>query len=313
MNRRSFLSTASAGVVATLVTPTLATRAMAQSVRRTMVLVHGAWHGAWCWTPVATQLASQGFNVVAVDLPGSGLGARFPDGYLNMPQDADVLAAAPSPLASITLLDYQSHITDLLRGLVDNGSGPVVLVGHSLGGATLNVVGEAMPELVSRLVYLTAFNPVSQTSTAAYFADPSMASSKALPLTLGDPTVTGAVRINHLTDDPALRAASKAAFYADVSDEQFAVVSHLLTPDAPAAVLDADARVTADRWGKIPRTYIRCLEDQVIPIAAQDLFIAEADALVPGNPYAVRDLPSSHSPFISMPNGLAALLAEAAE
>jgi hypothetical protein len=105
---------------------------------------------------------------------------------------------------------------------------------------------------------------------------------------------------------------SKAAFYADVSDEQFAAVVNLLTPDEPAAVFGASAKGTAERWGSLPRTYIRCVDDQAIPVAAQDLFIAEADALTPANPTKVETLTASHSPFISMPEELAALLASIA-
>ena len=312
MNRRSFLSVAGTGLAATLVMPALATRAFAQSERRTLILVHGAWHGAWCWSPVTERLAEMGFNAVAVDLPGHGMDAAFPAGYLDEPQDLDALALAPSPLARLTLEDYRVHVTEIIQGLVDAGSGPVVLVGHSVGGATLNAVGEANPELVGRLVYLTAFAPIALGSAGAYFAEPEMAASATFALSIGDPAVTGAVRINHLSDDPAFGAASKAAFAADVSDERFAAVVNLLTPDEPAAVLGADARVTAGRWGTVPRTYVRCTEDRVIPVAAQDRFVAEADTLTPGNPTTVRSLASSHSPFISTPDELAVLLAEAA-
>lgn len=312
MNRRRFLSTTAAGLIAGAVTPAFATRALAQDGRKTLVLVHGAWHGAWCWSPVTERLAEMGFNVVAIDLPGHGVDAEFPAGYLSQPQDLAGLATAPSPLSALTLEDYRAHVTEIIQGLVDAGSGPVTLVGHSLGGVTLHAVAEANPELVGRLVYLTALAPIAKPAAGAYFGDPEMATSKALPLFIGDPAVTGAVRFNHLSVDPTFGAASKAAFYADVTDGQFAAVVNLLTPDEPAAVFGAEATVTAERWGAVPRTYIRCTDDQAIPVAAQDLFIAEADALTPGNPYEVRSLASSHSAFISVPDELAALLAEAA-
>lgn len=312
MNRRRFLSATTAGAVATLFWPGAATRAFAQSNRKTIVLVHGAWHGAWCWVPVASRLAELGFDVVTPDLPGHGVGAAFPAGYLTTPQDIATLTAAPSPLAALTAEDYRAHVTAILRGLVDAGSGPVVLVGHSLGGVTLNLIAETDPDLVHRLVYLTALMPVAQEAAGAYFATPEMAASKALPLFIGDPAKTGAIRFNHLSTDPVFGAASKAAFYGDVSDDQFAAVVNLLTPDEPAAVFGAPARGTAARWGALPRTYVRCTEDQAIPVAAQDLFIAEADALTPANLTDVRTLAASHSPFISMPDAVAALLADLA-
>jgi hypothetical protein len=58
----------------------------------------------------------------------------------------------------------------------------------------------------------------------------------------------------------------------------------------------------------VPRTFIRTTEDRTVPLALQDRMIAEADALTPDNPFDVRSLPSSHSPFASMPDRLAEVL-----
>lgn len=312
MDRRNLLHTGSAALAIAALTPASISPASAQARRATVVLVHGAWHGGWCWTPVVERLETAGFHAVAVDLPGHGVGAAFPAGYFDTPQDAAKLAEAASPLAALDLDAYRRHVTAVIEGLAASGSGPVVLVGHSLGGVTLNAIGETSPQLVRRLVYLTALNPVAKEAAGAYFGEPAMATSKALPLFIGDPAKTGAIRFNHRSTDRAFKAAAKAAFYADVSDEQFAAVANLLTPDEPAAVFGGKATVTADRWGRVARTYIRCTEDQAIPIAAQDQFIAEADALTPGNRYTVKTLRSSHSPFISMPAELARLLVEAA-
>jgi hypothetical protein len=70
-----------------------------------------------------------------------------------------------------------------------------------------------------------------------------------------------------------------------------------------------DARGTAERWGAIPRTFIRTSEDRTIPPALQDRMIADADAATPENRFDVHTLPSSHSPFASMPDRLAEVLA----
>ena len=104
--------------------------------------------------------------------------------------------------------------------------------------------------------------------------------------------------VNHLPDLSKRRrqAGSKHVF-----DNQFAAVALLRTPDEPTAVFGANATVIAAIWGRVPRTYIRCSEDQAIPMAAQDQFIAEADALMPRNSYTVRTLKAGHLPFISMP------------
>ncbi|MGH8973442.1 MAG: alpha/beta hydrolase [Acidimicrobiia bacterium] len=93
----------------------------------TFGLVHGAWHGAWCWELLVAELERRGHGAVAVDLPCEDWDAGLED-------NAGVVAAA---------LD---------------GAGPeVVLVGHSLGGITIPVVAARTP--VARLVFLCALVP----------------------------------------------------------------------------------------------------------------------------------------------------------
>jgi pimeloyl-ACP methyl ester carboxylesterase len=101
----------------------------------TFVLVHGAWHGGWCWRHVAPLLRARGHEVHAPDLPGHG--------------------ADPAPTATQTLDDYAERI----GATVADCRGEVVLVGHSLGGLVISAVAEARPERLHRLVYLTAFLP----------------------------------------------------------------------------------------------------------------------------------------------------------
>ena len=92
----------------------------------TVVLVHGAWHGAWCWEHVVERLDATGHASVAVDLP-----------------------SVSSPTA--TLADDAACVRDAL----DKVSGDALLVGHSYGGSVITEAG-AHPA-VAHLVYLTAF------------------------------------------------------------------------------------------------------------------------------------------------------------
>ena len=85
--------------------------------------------------------------------------------------------------------------------------------------------------------------------------------------------------------------------------------AHSLTPDDPLLPMIADARGTRDRWGRVPRTFIRCTLDNAIPIALQDRMIREADAFTPENRFEVKTLEAGHSPFASQPEQLAAILA----
>jgi hypothetical protein len=85
-------------------------------------------------------------------------------------------------------------------------------------------------------------------------------------------------------------------------------VTNLCSPDVPTGWVAEPVAVTAGRWGAIPRTYISCTADFVNPAAAHRLFIDEADKLTPGNPTGVREMPTSHCPFLSQPEQLARTL-----
>lgn len=87
----------------------------------TYVLVHGAWHGAWCWKYVIPILENEGHNVIALDLPGHG-------------EDK-------TPIPEITFDAYAKRVCKIL----DEQSEPVVLVGHSMGGAVISQVAEYLP------------------------------------------------------------------------------------------------------------------------------------------------------------------------
>ena len=99
----------------------------------TFVLVHGAWHGAWCWEKVVPLLEEAGHDVVVPDLPGHGeYGTPMPE------------------------LSMQGYAERVVRA-VDEASEPVILVGHSMGGIVVSLVAEARPDRVRKLVYLTGF------------------------------------------------------------------------------------------------------------------------------------------------------------
>ena len=101
----------------------------------TFVLVHGAWHGGWCYARVARILRSRGYEVLTPTL--TGLGER-------------------SHLASPTI-NASTHVQDILNVIAFEGLGDVVLVGHSYGGQIITAVADAVPEKIRSLVYLDAF------------------------------------------------------------------------------------------------------------------------------------------------------------
>ena len=278
----------------------------------TFVLVHGSGTSSFMWASIQRELALLGHRSLAVELPGHGLDAQYPAAY-QAPQDLEAWAAEPSTLAKVTLRDNADLVVDTVRRVAAHG--PVVLVGASLGGTAVSVAGNEVPELIDRLVYLSAWACVTRANPLEYFGEPEFADNLLGPLAalnVGDPAVLGAGRANYRTADPELLAGLKAALMAEATDEQFMAFLNILQPDESLAVMNGDARVEADTWGTVPRCYIRLTEDRSIPIAMQDRLIAEGDALTPDNPYEVRTLDASHAGFVFRAAEVAAMLVESA-
>jgi len=133
ITRRSTLSAAVAGVAAFGVS-----EAMAQShVRKTFVLVHGAWHGGWCWRRVADILEKQGHKVYAQSLTGNGDRSHL--------------------LSKDVILD--THIADIVNLVMWEDLKEVCLVAHSYGGWPASGALEHIHDRVASIVWLDAFKP----------------------------------------------------------------------------------------------------------------------------------------------------------
>ncbi|MFE3651530.1 alpha/beta fold hydrolase [Streptomyces sp. NPDC059152] len=280
----------------------------AREVKVTFVLVHGVCTSSLMWAPVQRELALLGHRSFAVDLPGHGFDAQYPTAY-QAPQDLDAWAAEPSKLAQVTLQDNIDMVVDVVRRVAEHG--PVVLVGASLGGTTITGVGNAIPDLVNRLVYVSGWSCVQCANPIEYMQEPEFGDSLLAPLAalnVGDPAELGVGRANYRTADPVMLAGLKASMMADGTDEQFRAFLNILQPDESLAVMMADARGHADTWGTIARTYIRLTDDRSLPVAMQDRLIAEADALTPDNPYDVHTLATSHVGFLLKPAEVAGIL-----
>jgi pimeloyl-ACP methyl ester carboxylesterase len=103
----------------------------------TFVMVHGAWHGGWCWRDVADPLRQLGHNVYAPSLTG--------------------LADRAHLLTSD--VDLETHVTDISSLIVWEDLQEVVLCGHSYGGAVVTRVADEIPDRLGAIVYLDAFRP----------------------------------------------------------------------------------------------------------------------------------------------------------
>jgi len=103
----------------------------------TYVLVHGAWHGSWCWKRVRKSLQAQGHDVFTPTL--TGLGERS---HLISPD-----------------IDLETHILDVVNLIRWEELTDVVLCGHSYGGFVISGAADRIPETIRTLVYLDAFIP----------------------------------------------------------------------------------------------------------------------------------------------------------
>jgi pimeloyl-ACP methyl ester carboxylesterase len=103
----------------------------------TYILVHGAWHGSWCWKRVRAALQSAGHNVFTPTL--TGLGERS---HLN--------SAA---------IDLSTHIADIVNLIHWEELSDVVLCGHSYAGCVITGVADQIPDRIRALVFLDAFLP----------------------------------------------------------------------------------------------------------------------------------------------------------
>jgi pimeloyl-ACP methyl ester carboxylesterase len=112
----------------------------------TFVLIHGAWHGAWCWTGVMAELERMGHRVYALDLPG-----RW---------------SSPMPHAKI---NRHVWVETVVKSIEQHDLRNVVLVGHSMGGVTITGVSLKIPRRLKRVIYVTALVPPEEGSLADEF------------------------------------------------------------------------------------------------------------------------------------------------
>ncbi|MBB4688733.1 alpha/beta fold hydrolase [Amycolatopsis jiangsuensis] len=279
--------------------------------RPTLVFIHGTNANAYGWTGLITELTLRGHRCLALDLPGHGDRQFIPHAY-QAPQDLEALATEPSPLAGFTIDDYVDHVVRVVRRA--RRLGPVILVGSSQGGVTVSRVGNAVPELLERVVYVAAYCCVDLPNMVSYLETPENSESLLHlieALKVGDPAALGVSRLNWRSADPAALSAIKRCLAGDFTDDAVRRLAAVLEPDETATIPRSEARGEAHTWGRIPRTYVRFTEDRLIPPALQDRFIAEADRLTPDNPTDVRDIAAPHVGPFHRPE-LVAVLAELA-
>jgi pimeloyl-ACP methyl ester carboxylesterase len=225
----------------------------------TFGLVHGAWHGAWCWERLTPELEARGHRTVAVDLPCEDATATFPD-----------------------YADVVEHALE--------GADAVVLVGHSLAGYTIPLVAARRP--VSRLVYLCAVVPIPGRSFREQLA---LEPDSLLPGSEDGVSEPDELERTRWVDE----AGARRALYADCDDEDAHAAFARLRWQARRPYSDPFPLAALP---SVPTTYIVCRDERTLnPERSRAVARGRLGA-------ELVELPGGHSPFLSRPAELAALL-----
>jgi len=241
-------------------------------VAKNYVLVHGAWQAPYVWDAVKTKLINEGNNVTVVELPGHG--------------DDNT---APS---TITLNLYTTTVLNAISKI----NGKVILVGHSLGGMIISSVAEQNPSKIEKLVYLSAYLPISGQSL---FALASTDPGSALGGNINGTAVLNVDTVHGIID--VLHSQIVNVFIQDGSTQAQNLVlqNYRVEPLVPFVT---PVTLTAANFGSVEKVYIKTLQDRVVSPGLQDRMIAA------GNVKTVYQLNTSHSSFLVKPDSVAILL-----
>ncbi|MDP3493690.1 MAG: alpha/beta fold hydrolase [Hyphomonadaceae bacterium] len=198
------------------------------------LLIHGAWHGAWCWREVQPLLEELGHTSRAIDLPGLG-------------DDS-------TPLHEVTL---EKYVTKIVAAVSELGH-DVWLVGHSLGGVAITQAAELAPDNLSGLVYVTAFMPQNGESLRDLNANEHSSSLRRV-LKFDPQTGFAAVPTDHQRD----------VFYHLCTDEQVAFAQSKLAVEQSMAPGATPLSLSLQRHGRTPRFYVECTEDRALSLEMQ--------------------------------------------
>lgn len=232
------------------------------------VLVHGAWGSAAEFDDVIKLLRNDASNVIAVDLPGHG--------------------DSKEPISEVTMDAYVQRVIDVIKPLNEK----VILLGHSLAGAVISQVAEAIPDEIDRLVYVAAMLPKHRDTPLELMQSDS--NGQLLPKII----------FSHDQTYATLNSKDvEALFLHDVNDAQ-KVAELLPTFDIKQATAPfmAHAYLTQDNFGRVPKYYIRALLDKVLSLSLQDQMIGHWPV------EQVLTLESGHFPLNSMPADLVAAI-----
>ena len=203
------------------------------------LLIHGSWHGAWCWRDLLPLLEAAGHTARAIDLPSHG-----DDG---------------TPPEDVTLDGYAQAIISAIEG-------PTILVGHSMGGYPITAAAERAPDAIRHLVYLCAYVPLTGLSLA-----------EMRKRAARQPLVEAMVRSDDGKTVSIAEGRAEGLFYHDCPEGTADYALPRLTPQ-PIAPQQTPLEVS-ETSAAIPALYILCEDDRAIPPEAQAEMAERCDAV----------------------------------
>jgi pimeloyl-ACP methyl ester carboxylesterase len=193
-------------------------------------------------------------------------------------------------LGKITLNKYSRYITQY----IDNIDKNVILVGHSMSGMVISQVAENAPGNIQRLVYLSAYLPVSGQSLFDLISDNSAADKPAF--------IENAMLMSQDKRTCTIAPDDISRLFYNRCPENARKQIPAVFPAQASLPLSGKVTLTEGRFGQTPKTYICCLDDQVIPINHQRHMMKQqaCDEMI--------QLDADHSPFLTSPELLASIL-----
>jgi pimeloyl-ACP methyl ester carboxylesterase len=242
-------------------------RALAEK-RPPCVLVHGAWHGGWCWGRVAERLRAAGHRVFTPTLTGLG--------------DRAHLIAPHVGLAT--------HIEDVIATLEMEDLSDVVLVGHSFGSAVISGVADARADRIRRLVFLDSFLLQSGQSPFSQ-----------LPPEMVEARKTTAIKTSSLFGEILAMPPPPPSVFGVNDASDAAWVASRLKPH-PIKSYEDTLKLKLPLGAGRPTTYIACTNPTYQAIAPARLWVKAQ----PGWTY--RELETGHDAMILAPDALTEML-----
>ena len=202
--------------------------------KKTIVLIHGAWEGAWSWGETIPYLKEKGHKVIAFDLPGHG-------------EKLD-----SNPISEITIQLY----SDAVRKELDKIAEPVILAGHSYAGYIISQVAEDSIEYIEKLVFIASAVPYDGKPAAQIFEEDE-----------GSELLANMIMSEDKSYATLSRQAIKDVIMTGATDEQVDDALPKFVKQATKPFFEVVN--TGDNFARIPKAYIETTKDRVISLPAQ--------------------------------------------